>query len=132
MHQSGHWRAQSMQTVQLSSTREITPRDRAVMSSFTWGYCTVTAPCNIVMKVVFRPFTIPRGVLTARSTDSGSSGMDGHLRDTGDEDVRQRQRDQELPGEALQLVLPEAGQGEADPEDHKAEEHDLGEHHAAT
>ena len=44
MHQSGHSRAHSMQTVQFSSWRAMTPRARGAGSSFSWGYCTVTAP----------------------------------------------------------------------------------------
>ena len=59
MHQSGHSRAQSMQTVQFSSLRAITPRARGVGSSFTWGYCTVTAGLSIVRNVTPRPLTRP-------------------------------------------------------------------------
>src|SRR6516225_3674122 len=130
MHQSGHCRAQSMQTVQFSSSRAITPRARGATASFSCGYCTVTAPSSMVLNVSFRPLTIPSGVWIVRSTDSGSClGMDGHLGDAGHQDVEQRQRDQELPGEGLELVLPEPGKGEADPEDQEAKEHDLGEHH---
>ena len=48
MHQSGHSRAQSMQTVQFSSLRAMTPRARGGGASFSCGYCTVTAPgCGI-------------------------------------------------------------------------------------
>src|SRR4029453_17905266 len=44
MHQSGQLRAHSMQTVQLSSLRAMTPRARGAGASFSWGYCTVAAP----------------------------------------------------------------------------------------
>src|SRR5579862_7150381 len=130
MHQSGHWRAHSMQTVQLSSRRAMTPRARGARVSFSCGYCTVTAPWSIVMNVSLRPLTMPTGVWMVRSTGSGrlGLGMGGHLGDTGHEDVGQRQRDEELPGEPLQLVLTEAGQGEAHPEDDEAQQHHLGEH----
>src|SRR5579872_3295895 len=107
MHQSGHWRAHSMQTVQFSSRRAMTPRVRGARVSFSCGYCTVTAPCSIVVNVSLSPLTMPTGVCTARSTGSGrvGLGMGGHLGDAGDEDVGQREGDEELPGEALQLVL---------------------------
>ena len=41
MHQSGHSRAQSMQTVQFSSSSAITPRERGGSSGSTSGYCWV-------------------------------------------------------------------------------------------
>ena len=44
MHQSGQLRLQSMQAVQFSSTREMTPRARSAGASFSAGYCTVTEP----------------------------------------------------------------------------------------
>src|SRR4051812_23667650 len=68
MHQSGHERAQSMQTVQLTSRRAMTPRDLAVGASFSWGYCTVAGPppifrgvtvCASSLKVTPRPFRTP-------------------------------------------------------------------------
>src|SRR5665213_1672788 len=125
MHQSGHCRAQSMHTVQLSSTSEMTPRERAVIASRSRGYWTVCAPSSMVMNVVFKPFNNPTGVRTARSRDSGISGMDGHLGDAGDEDVRQRQGNEELPSECLELILSETRKGEPDPEDQERDRHDL-------
>src|SRR5215212_12094990 len=63
MHQSGHERAHSMQTVQLSSRRAITPRARVGGDSLTCGYWTVLAPSlnvrNIVPIVTPRPLTRP-------------------------------------------------------------------------
>src|SRR5579871_1031389 len=129
MHQSGHCRAQSMQTVQFSSRSAMTPRDRGASVSFSCGYCTVTAPCSIVVKVSFRPLTMPMGVWMVRSTGSGrvGLGMGGHLGDASDEDVGEREGDEELPRKGLQLVFAEAGEREADPEDDEADQHDLGE-----
>src|SRR4029453_17989325 len=83
MHQSGQLRAHSMHTVQLSSLRAMTPRDRAAGVSFSWGYCTVAAPLDgagisvlmprdgnivlrMVLKVTPRPLTRP-GVFGAVS-----------------------------------------------------------------
>ena len=59
MHQSGHCRAQSMQTVQFSSLSAMTPRARGAGSSRSWGYCTVTAPSIIVRKVTPSPLMTP-------------------------------------------------------------------------
>src|SRR6187402_3252646 len=76
MHQSGHDRPQSMQAVQFSSLRAMTPRARAVGVSFSCGYCTVAAPIDgagiivlmprdgnsvlvIVLNVTPRPLTSP-------------------------------------------------------------------------
>src|SRR5215813_8292227 len=70
MHQSGQLRAQSMQTVQFSSLRAMTPRERGAGVSFSWGYCTVAAPLDgagvSVLNVTPRPLTRP-GVLGAGS-----------------------------------------------------------------
>src|SRR5947209_6383134 len=55
MHQSGHWRAQSMQTVQFSSLSAMTPRARVGGSSRSCGYCTVTAGLSIVLSVMPNP-----------------------------------------------------------------------------
>ena len=55
MHQSGQLRAHSMQTVQLSSLRAMTPRDRGAGVSFSWGYCTVAAPFDGAGMIVLMP-----------------------------------------------------------------------------
>src|SRR6476659_6206616 len=118
MHQSGQERAHSMQTVQFSSRRAMTPRARMGGASFSRGYCTVFAPWvmvrAIVPSVTPRPLTKP-GSLGISATPRARSS-EGHLEHGRHHDVEQGDRDQELPGEALQLVLPEAGVGEADPE----------------
>src|SRR5687768_1505665 len=109
MHQSGHSRAHSMQTVQFSSSSAMTPRARVGGASLTWGYCTVTAGRSIVPRVTPRPLIRP-----------GSWGLatsEHHLQDGGRGDVHQRDRDEVLPRERLQLVLAQAGVGEAEPED---------------
>src|SRR5690606_24190923 len=78
MHQSGQLRAQSMQTVQFSDFRAITPRARVAGTSggLLCGYCTVTAPrvgagssvllarlenivCRKVIVVALRPMKRP-------------------------------------------------------------------------
>ena len=59
MHQSGHSREQSMQTVQFSSFSAMTPRVRSGRSGFTWGYCVVIAGFSIVRIVTDMPLTKP-------------------------------------------------------------------------
>src|SRR5262245_51522848 len=101
MHQSGHWRAHSMQTVQFSSLSAMTPRARVGGSSRSCGYCTVTAGLNIVLSVTPKPLTRP-GNLGFMSPPS-----EGHLEDGGEEDVGEADRDEELPRERLELILAE-------------------------
>ena len=59
MHQSGHSRAHSMQTVQFSSSRAITPRERGGSSGFVSGYCWVCAGRVIVFNVMASPLANP-------------------------------------------------------------------------
>src|ERR1700704_747318 len=107
MHQSGHCRAQSMQTVQFSSLRAMTPRARPGGSSRSWGYCTVTAGFIIVRKVTPRPETTPGSLNFLGPVIEESQSSEDHLEDAGGEDVGERQRDEVLPGDGLQLVLAE-------------------------
>src|SRR3954451_19370767 len=103
MHQSGHCRAQSMQTVQFSSLRAMTPRARPGGSSRSWGYCTVTAGFIIVRKVTPRPEMTPGSLAITRYPGASED----HLEDAGGEDVHEGQGDQVLPGDGLELVLAE-------------------------
>ncbi|MFC4058805.1 hypothetical protein ACFOWE_10895 [Planomonospora corallina] len=59
MHQSGHSRAQSMHTVQFSSTSAITPLLRAGRSGLTSGYCWVTDRLSMCRRVIVSPFASP-------------------------------------------------------------------------
>ena len=59
MHQSGHSRAHSMQTVQFSSSRAMTPRLRGGSSGFTSGYCWVTDRRLIVLQRDGQPLGQP-------------------------------------------------------------------------
>ncbi len=59
MHQSGHSRAHSMQTVQFSSNRPMTPRVRGGSSGWTSGYCSVTVLLVIVRRVTASPLARP-------------------------------------------------------------------------
>src|SRR3954454_24507716 len=102
MHQSGHWRAHNMQTVQFSSLSAVTPRARAGGSSRSCGYCTVTAGFIIVLKVTPSPPSIP---LISRFMCESPS--ERHLQDTRREDVQQRDRHEPLPGLGLELVFTE-------------------------
>src|SRR5436190_5185319 len=127
MHQSGQERAHSMQTVQFSSLSAITPRARVGGSSRSCGYCTVTAGLSIVLSVTPNPVTRPgsfgfMSVLLARTSE-------GHLEDAGEEDVGEAERNEELPGERLELVFTKTRVGEPDPEHQERHEHDLAEEH---
>lgn len=59
MHQSGHSRAHSMQTVQFSSKSPMTPRERGGSSGWASGYCAVTVFFVIVRRVTARPLARP-------------------------------------------------------------------------
>src|SRR4029453_1149991 len=59
MHQSGHSRAHSMQTVQFSSSSAITPRLRGGRSGSTSGYCWVVDRLVIVLNVTASPLSRP-------------------------------------------------------------------------
>src|SRR4029453_15315392 len=110
MHQSGHERAHSMHTVQLSSRSAITPRARIGGDSLTCGYWTVLAPSlkvrSIVAIVTPRPLTRPGTFGMAKPRPfcwrfprrmTACSSSDGDLEDSSDDDVGERQRDQHLP-----------------------------------
>src|SRR3954452_9833245 len=129
MHQSGQERAHSMQTVQLTSRRAITPRARSGGASFSCGYWTVAAPPPSFLGVTVwasslnvtpRPFSTP-GTSLAMSEGDFQAGRD--------HDVDQGDGDEVLPGEPLQLVLPEAWVGEAHEEDEAHQDHHLREQH---
>src|SRR5918994_7639466 len=107
MHQSGQLRAHSMQTVQFSSRRAMTPRARGAGSSFSWGYCTVTAPRvgdgigvsaprfgNMVWTTSFivtpSPLTRPTPFTLGKSgIRAASRASEGDLQDHDHEDVHQ-------------------------------------------
>src|ERR1051326_3815967 len=153
MHQSGHSRAQSMHMVQFSSLRAMTPRERGGRGEISSGYWTVTAWDTMWRMVIARPLSrpVPKVVFLRRvsSLRAGSSfrrfGSDppGELQGAGHEDVGERYRDQHLPGEALELILPQPGEGPADPDQQEDDDEGLeeepdwagdeaheGEHHA--
>src|SRR5207253_10859080 len=110
MHQSGHERAQSMQTVQFSSLSAMTPRARGAGSSRSCGYCTVTVGFIIVRNVTPRPVSMP---LISRFI--ASHPLERHLQYACREDVRQRDGDEPLPRDRLQLVFTKTRVGEARP-----------------
>ncbi len=71
MHQSGHSRAQSMQTVQFSSNRPMTPRVRGGRSGWVSGYCSVTVFFVIVRRVTARPLARPEPGIENRGRSEG-------------------------------------------------------------
>src|SRR6266511_4865295 len=82
MHQSGHSRAHSMQTVQFSSRSAITPRDRGGNSGSTSGYCRVVDRRVMVLSVTASPLASPEpgtplmAVYPARSAPSARAPAD--------------------------------------------------------
>src|SRR3954447_11243913 len=73
MHQSGHSRAQSMQTVQFSSSSAMTPRLRGGSSGSTSGYCWVVDRLVIVLNVTASPLIRPwPGVVRCPSSVTSS------------------------------------------------------------
>src|SRR5579862_4595714 len=106
MHQSGHCRAQSMQTVQFSSLSAITPRARVGGSSRSCGYCTVTVGFIIVLNVTPSPVNMP---LISRFMLPCPSASERHLQHARHEDVDERDRYQPFPGERLELILAQSG-----------------------
>src|SRR5262249_6614626 len=100
MHQSGHCRAHNMHTVQFSSLSAMTPRARVGGSSRSCGYCTVTAGFSIVLSVTPKPPTRPGSFGFFIETDPSER----NLEDAGEKDVREPDRDQELPRQGLQLI----------------------------
>src|SRR5437879_1863226 len=131
MHQSGHERAQSMQTVQFSSLSAMTPRARGAGSSRSCGYCTVTAGFIIVRNVTPRPVSMPliSRFISLPLNSLPPAASERHLQYARQEDVQQRDRDEPLPRDRLQLVFSKTRIGEARPEHQERDEHHLGEEH---
>src|SRR4029453_15355576 len=123
MHQSGHWRPHSMQTVQFSSLSAMTPRARGAGASFSCGYCTVTAGRSMVFNVTPRPPISP-GSFGIRSLPS-----EGHLEHARQQDVDEAEGDEDLPREGLELVLAQPRIREPHPEEQERDDHQLPEQH---
>src|SRR6266542_2967575 len=97
MHQSGHSREHSMQTVQFSSTRAITPRVRAGRSGRTCGYWAVADRRDIVLNVTPSPLSSPAPL---------SAGiLEPHLHEADEQDGQQRHGHEPEPDHILELVL---------------------------
>lgn len=77
MHQSGHSRAHSMQTVQFSSNSPMTPRVRGGSSGWASGYCWVTVFRVIVRRVTARPLARPLPGIDRRGRPEGAAGAAG-------------------------------------------------------
>src|SRR3954464_7838066 len=129
MHQSGHSRAHNMQTVQFSSSSAITPRLRGGSSGSTSGYCWVIERLVIVFSVTASPlirpwpgaprspssltnaYPAPSPIVTrAHPSDilpspvcRGCAAL-GDLDGGGQHQLRQGDRDEDQPAQALQLV----------------------------
>src|SRR5688572_8294842 len=143
MHQSGHSRAHSMQTVQFSSRSAITPRLRGGRSGSTSGYCWVVDRLVIVLSVTARPWTrplpgAPRSPSSLTNTYPAPSGdvkrahppqslswLAQDLHDGGQGQLEQSDRHEHQPAEPLQLILAEPGIADPEPDDHERDGEDL-------
>ena len=137
MHQSGHSRAQSMQTVQFSSSSAITPRERGGRSGSTSGYCWVVDRLVIVLRVTASPFARPSpGMLMAshpalcacRTRPPPVSRPDlaeCDLDAGGEHQLAEGHRHQHQPAEPLELVLAQPRVGHPQPDDHEGDREDL-------
>src|SRR3979411_2300932 len=115
MHQSGHSRAQSLHMAQVSSLREMTPRERGGRGALSSGYCTVTDLETMWRMVIPRPLSSPVPNAAFLSFDSPVTVSPclspvSQFQCAGDEDVDKRQRDEHLPRELLELILSQSGE----------------------
>src|SRR5690348_15328233 len=130
MHQSGHSRAHSMQTVQFSSSRAITPRLRGGSSGSTSGYCRVVDRLVIVLSVTASPCTSPLpgaprspssltnaypapSCAAARAHPPVTWCLDRELDRGGQDQLGQGHRHEDQPAQTLELILAQAGVGDA-------------------
>src|SRR5438105_889076 len=111
------------------------PRKRGYTGTFSSGYWIVFGPSMMREKVVFRPRSVspkaryappappgsgPRWTAIVSLPGSQAMSVGGDDQDRGDEGVDGRERQQDLPAEAHQLVVAQARQRRADPD----EQHD--------
>src|SRR5438132_709537 len=126
MHSIGqawaHWKHVSHFSVPYSSYRSWSrPRNLWGTSTRTSGYMTVTFGEKNLMSVRVIPLTRPRpGSRIIGWPASRRADHDDRRR--GHEQVEQRRRQEPLPGEAHQLVDPDAGQRSSHP-DEREDEH---------
>src|SRR3954447_208907 len=132
MHQSGHSRAHSMQTVQFSSSSPMTPRLRGGRSGRWCGYSWVTDGCVIDFNVTPSPCASPfPGTFTSASSPAAQkwTGFAGSSRrppyDAGEGDLRERGGDETGPRELLQLVGAQPRVADPDPDHHEGQQQRL-------
>src|SRR6266566_4655558 len=128
MHSIGqawaHWKQVSHFSVPYSSYRSWSrPRNLWGTSTRTSGYMTVTFGEKNLRSVRVIPLTTPRpgSRIIGRAASLRTDQHDGRR---GHEQVQQRRRQEPLPGEAHQLVDPDAGQ--RSPHPHEREHEDVG------
>ena len=124
MHQSGHSRAHSMQTVQFSSNSAITPRLRGGRSGCTSGYCRVCGPPGHRPQRDGEPAGQP-GRPGPPAQASSRSLTQRHRDDAGEHELGQRDRHQHQPAEPLQLVLAQPRVGHPEPDHHEGQREHL-------
>src|SRR5581483_11169660 len=123
MQSAGHAAAQSEQPTHFSSPfscrcRRWRPRKRGYTGRLYSGYCCVIGFLKIWPKVTANPLRLSIGC--------GLISEDHH-QESGDHGVDRRHRQEHLPAEAHQLVVAEAGQRRAQPDEHGDGEEELDE-----
>src|SRR5215210_4427868 len=128
--------------------RRCRPRKRGYTGTFSSGYWKVVVPSGMRANVVLRPRSVspnarytppaPPGCgarCTAMTSSPGFQAMWGfdsverHDDDRRDEGAQGRQRQEHLPAEAHQLVVAQARQRRADPEEKEDDREALEQHH---
>src|ERR671932_906207 len=152
MQSAGHAAAHSEQPTHFSRPvsakrcRRWRPRKRGDTGTLSSGYWIVVGPSTTRMNVVFRPRSVspnaryappaPPGCgarWTVMASSPGFQGMgvlsvDGHEHDRRDQGVQGGQRQEDLPAEAHQLVVAQAREGRADPDEEHDEDRHLRQH----
>src|SRR4029450_9447818 len=114
----------------------MTPRVRGGRSGFSCGYGWVMEGRSACLSVTPRPFIRPRpvdlgstsGAFRTPRSSTAMTLLERDLEDAGAHELQQRQRDQHEPRDPLQLILAQAGVGDAEPDDEEGERPDLREH----
>src|SRR3954452_8076476 len=150
MQSAGHAAAHSEQPTHFSrpvSSKRCSlwrPRKRGYTGPFSSGYCMVTGPSMIRVKVVLSPRSVspnaryappaPPGCGPRTTSTTSSSGIQRgvsaisaslvhrHHDDRRDERVEGCQGEQDLPAEAHQLVIAQPRQGGPDPDEERDED----------
>src|SRR5215216_3100028 len=124
MQSAGHAAAQSEQPTHFSnpfSCRQSRwrPRQRGYTGRLYSGYCCVIGFLKICLSVTPKPRTESNGWGLMRAS------IDQHHEEGRRDRVHRCDREEHLPAEAHELVVPQPRQRRADPDEHADDEEDL-------